>query len=96
MNMLVNFILNSLVFYDLQCLVALERWKTRYKADFPAWVDAVGEIECLNSLATYAFNNPDYIYPSPVESGGTGGNTLFIEAGQLAHPLIPGEAARGQ
>lgn len=85
MNLLVNTFLNSLVFYDLQCMVALERWKARYKKEVPLWIQAVGEIECLNSLATFAFNNPDHIYPLPVESGGN----LLIEATGLAHPLIP-------
>jgi hypothetical protein len=95
MNLLVNLILNSLAFYDLQCMVALERWKARYKADFPAWVEAVGQIECLNSLATFAFNHPEYAYPLPVGSAGGPGSDprgrgdLFIEATQLAHPLIP-------
>jgi hypothetical protein len=101
MNMLVNAVLNSLVFYDLQCTVALERWKARYKKDVPLWIHAVGEIECLNSLATFAFNNPDHIYPSPVESASAGAGTgaaplpvaagpaLLIEAAALAHPLIP-------
>jgi DNA mismatch repair ATPase MutS len=76
-------------------MVALERWKTRYKADFPEWVEAVGRIECLNSLATFAFNHPEYVYPLPVERAGgpgagpRGGGDLFIEARQLAHPLIP-------
>jgi DNA mismatch repair ATPase MutS len=84
MNLLVNLILNSLAFYDLQCMVALERWKARYKADFAGWVEAVGQIECLNSLATFAFNHPDYSCPEPVVS-----DDLFIEAAELAHPLIP-------
>ena len=29
---------------------------------------AVGSIECLNSLAAFAFNNPEYCYPSPADS----------------------------
>lgn len=88
MNLLVSLAGNSLFFYDLQCLVALERWKARYKAEVPLWVRAVGEIECLNSLATFAFNHPDHVYPSPVEGAAEGGG-LFIEATQMAHPLIP-------
>ena len=99
MNLLVNLILNSLAFYDLQCMVALERWKARYKADFPGWVEAVGQIECLNSLATFAFNQPEYVYPSPVEEGTKEGvpfrlARLFIEATGLAHPLIPAAQRR--
>ncbi len=84
LNLLVFTFLNSLAFYDLQCLVALERWKVRYRARLPAWIEAVGNIEALNSLATFAFNHPDYVYPTLHEAG-----PLFIEAKQIAHPLIP-------
>lgn len=84
LNLLVFTFLNSLAFYDLQCMVALERWKARYRAKLPMWVDTVGTIEALNSLATFAFNHPDYVYPAVSE-----GREFFIEAKQLAHPLIP-------
>jgi MutS domain V len=84
LNLLVFTFLNSLAFYDLQCMVALERWKSRYRDRLPAWIEAVGNIEALNSLATYAFNHPGYVYPAVNE-----GDELLIEARQLAHPLIP-------
>ena len=92
LNLLVFTFLNSLAFYDLQCMVALERWKARYRAKLPVWVDTVGNIEALNSLATFAFNHPGYVYPAVREvEGGVAGpeGCLFIEATQLAHPLIP-------
>jgi hypothetical protein len=57
LNLLVFTFGNSLAFYDLQCMVALERWKVRYRAKLPMWVDTVGTIEALNSLATFAFNH---------------------------------------
>ncbi|HTR30976.1 MAG TPA: hypothetical protein VMH27_17015 [Puia sp.] len=84
LNLLVFIFLNSLAFYDLQCIVALERWKARYRAKLPGWIGAVGEIEALNSVATFAFNYPGYVYPAPVAD-----QNLFIDAKQLAHPLIP-------
>lgn len=70
MNGLVNIFLNTFFLYDLQCVIALERWKTRNRDGFLDWIDAVGAVEHLNSLATFAFNNPDYVYPSPVPSAG--------------------------
>jgi hypothetical protein len=97
-NLLVNLFMNSLMCYDLQCVIALERWKSRYKKDFPQWIDTVGSIECLNSLATFAFNNPGYVYPSPVAAGpsapdrhspSAAGNDLHLVTTGLAHPLIP-------
>ncbi|HET6256136.1 MAG TPA: hypothetical protein VFE32_18815 [Puia sp.] len=98
LNLLVFTFLNSLAFYDLQCMIALERWKTRYRTKLPAWIEAVGDIEALNSLATFAFNHPDHVYPvaaepSPEPSAATTPppRGLFIEAVQLAHPLIPAD-----
>ena len=90
-NVLVKTFLNAFFSYDLRCLIALERWKINNKAAFPGWIEAVGNVECLNSLATFAFNNPDYIYPVPVAAGLTSGASsgLFIEATHLSHPLIP-------
>jgi MutS domain V len=101
LNRLVNLVLNTLFFYDLQCMVALERWKKANQSGFPVWIEAVGEVEALGSLATFAFNNPEYVYPHTSASGGphtsaAGGAdaiydapTLFIETARLAHPLIP-------
>ena len=84
LNPTVSFILNNLFLYNLQCMIALEKWKITNKTEFPGWIHAVGSIECLNSLAAFAFNNPANTYPIPVES-----KCLFIEAAQMAHPLIP-------
>lgn len=84
LNFFVAFVLNNLFLYNLNCLFALEKWKETNKKFFPAWIEAVGTIELLNSLATFAFNNPEYAYPVPAA-----GSSLFIEAEQMAHPLIP-------
>lgn len=84
LNILVNIFLNSFLLYDLQCMIALEEWKEKNSILFSSWIEAVGRIECLNSLANFAFNNPGYHFPQPVQD-----KTLFIEAENLAHPLIP-------
>jgi DNA mismatch repair ATPase MutS len=83
LNMLVNILLNSFALYDLQCISALEKWKETYKKEFPEWIETVGNIETLNSLATFAFSNPSFCYPVPMESG-----QLQITATGMAHPLI--------
>jgi DNA mismatch repair ATPase MutS len=82
LNLLVALFFNSIFLYDLQILSTLEDWKENYKEKFDEWIHCVGEIECLNSFATFAFNNPDYTYPL-VSTG-----ELVIEAKAAAHPLI--------
>jgi DNA mismatch repair ATPase MutS len=70
--------------YNLNGVIVLEKWKALNRESFPEWIDVVGRIECLNSLASFAFNHPEYHYPSPAA-----GQDLYITATQLAHPLIP-------
>jgi len=91
MNGLVNLFINTFLLYDLHCVIVLERWKTANRSAFLDWLEAIGSVEQLNSLATFAFNNPDHIYPSPVASaaGADGRQALFLETTRLAHPLIP-------
>ncbi|HVU96228.1 MAG TPA: hypothetical protein VHE34_13450 [Puia sp.] len=85
-NGMVNLLLNTFFLFDLHAVLRLERWKAASHAAFPGWLEAIAAIERLNSLATFAFNNPSYSYPSPVASP-----TSFIEAAQIAHPLISAE-----
>lgn len=82
MNMVVNVFLNSFLVYDLHCLFALEKWKIKNRSYFSQWIQCVGKIESLNSLATFAHNNPDYCQPLVIE------NRLLLVATVLAHPLI--------
>ncbi len=93
MNLLVNLVLSNFFFYDLHCMIGLEQWKAANRADFITWLDAVATVESLNSLATFAANNPDNTYPTPVETPAAiapaAAPGLFIEATRLAHPLIP-------
>ena len=66
LNLLVNLVLSNFFFYDLHCMIGLERWKAANRAEFLDWLDAVATVESLNSLATFAFNNPDNNYPEPI------------------------------
>lgn len=82
-NMLVLIFLNGFFLYDLQCMWSLENWKAVNKDRFDKWIACVGAIEVLNSLATFAFNNPAYHWPAVNTSG------LSVAGKALAHPLIP-------
>jgi hypothetical protein len=83
LNLFVNIVLNSFFLYDIQCLWMLEKWKKMHSGHFDEWIHCVGVIEGLNSLATFAFNYPNYRYGVIDNQGVT------ITATQLAHPLIP-------
>ncbi|HXB05552.1 MAG TPA: hypothetical protein VNW04_00505, partial [Puia sp.] len=94
-NGLVNVWLNTFLLFDLHGVLRLERWKAAHRAAFPGWLEAIAFIERLNSLATFAANNPDYTYPLPVAIASAtapspgASSSLFIETTRIAHPLIP-------
>ncbi|SHN44835.1 hypothetical protein [Chitinophaga sp. CF418] len=85
LNLLIGVFLNSLVLYDLHCIMALEKWKSRYKNELPGWLDVIEKMEVWNSMATFAYNHPEYIYPSINEN-----DTQLVATG-VGHPLIPAE-----
>ncbi len=83
LNVVVNILLNSFLLYDIHCITSLEKWKIANHNNLPIWLDCVGQVECLVSLSTYAFNHSENIYPS------LSGEKVCIEASGLYHPLIP-------
>ena len=63
--------------------LAIDRWRLRSGARVSEWIESVGEIEALSSLASFAFEHPDFVMPQLVADG-----PLF-DARELGHPLIP-------
>jgi hypothetical protein len=66
-----------------QAAVAIDRWHRGHREQLTLWLEAIGELEALSSLATYAFEHPDDPFPVVAD-----GPPLFAAEG-LAHPLIP-------
>lgn len=81
-NMLAAIILNGLYLKDLFLVIRLSRWKKRWGAAVPAWVEVIGRSDALVSLAGYAFNHPEDIFPA------LSGQTLLQGKG-IGHPLLP-------
>lgn len=72
----------------LQIAYACESWRRRHGARFRDWVDAVGEMEALLSVAGYAYEHPADPFPEIVEAAGP-----VIDATAIAHPLLPSATA---
>ncbi len=69
--------------YNLQAACAAERWRHRHGAAVSSWLRVLGDIEALESLASYSFDHPSHPFPEFLE-----GDPAFM-AGQLGHPLLP-------
>jgi hypothetical protein len=63
---------------------AIEEWRKRYGRITRSWIEAVSEIEALNSLATYSYEHPDDPFPEITEGEGE------FYGVNLGHPLLPG------
>jgi hypothetical protein len=69
--------------WTTQVALAIERWRRRTGPALPHWVEVIGDLEALNALAGYAYENPTDPFPEVVPEG-----PLF-EATGLGHPLLP-------
>lgn len=67
----------------VQIAIAIERWRAACGPQIARWLDALAELEGLNSLAGYAYEHPHDPFPALVEHG------PLYDGEQLGHPLIP-------
>ena len=72
--------------YPLQAALAAERWRAVHGNAIRAWLDVLGEIEALVSLARYSYEHPEYPFPEFIEGAAA------FQADELGHPLIPAAA----
>ena len=70
-----------------QLAIAIDRWHAARGPAVADWLRAVGDVEALNALATFAYERPGDPFPELVEDG------PVYEADDLGHPLIPAAAA---
>jgi DNA mismatch repair ATPase MutS len=63
--------------------MAIERWRQISGPKIGDWISAVGELEALSSLAGYAAEHAEDVFPQLAEGG-----PLFVGQG-IAHPLLP-------
>lgn len=82
-NQFLYVLLEGSIFFQLQEIVRIERWKVRYGQHISEWLETVGELDALCSLGTFAYNHPQYTYPELTE------NPFCFLATQMGHPLMP-------
>lgn len=81
-NMLMLFVLNGLMFWELKQIMKIEAWKEDCANELPKWLKAIGKMDAICSLSTFAYNNPDFIYPEITDQ------SFHLEGKALGHPLM--------
>ena len=82
-NQFLYVLLEGSIFFQLQEIVRIERWKVRYGQHISEWLETVGELDALCSLGTFAYNHPQYTYPELTEK------PFCFLATQMGHPPMP-------
>jgi ABC-type multidrug transport system fused ATPase/permease subunit len=80
-NEIFRFFLGPILMWDLWCAFALDGWRQRAGRVAFGWFEALAELEALASLAGFAFERPDHVFPEFVQDA-------TFEAVELGHPLI--------
>ncbi len=85
-NPILWLLVHLVVPWDFFFTYRLELVKAEIAHQLPLWLDAWYELEALNSLANFAYLNPDYAFPTITPGTGR------FAARSLGHPLLRREA----
>lgn len=86
LNILAFYFLNTFLLWDLRQMVALNDWKTKNTGNIDNWFTAIAETEVLLSLATLAYNRPEFC--TPIIAPGF----FTFKGSAIGHPLINAKA----
>jgi DNA mismatch repair ATPase MutS len=87
-NLITAVLFNGTFMFNLHVLKSLIAWKKEHAHALEEWLKIIGEVEALNSLANFAYNNPDFVYPEL--------NSDFqIQFKDLSHPLLSSKTRVG-
>lgn len=84
-NFVVHIPLNTFLFWDLQQLFALEKWREVNRQQISHWFKGLAEMEAISTISTLTFNHPDWHFPSFTAEDGV------FDSEELGHPLIASE-----
>ncbi|PJJ07868.1 MutS-like protein [Flavobacterium sp. 1] len=80
-NFVTALLFNGTFLFNLHVLKSMIAWKKEHAEVLEEWLEVIGEFEMLNSLANFAYNNPDFVYPEL--------NADYeISFSNLSHPLL--------
>ncbi len=83
-------IVNVFIPWDTYFALRLNHYKALVATLLPRWLDTWFELEALNSLASFAYLNPEYVLPTVVPGTDQQQSACF-RATALGHPLIVAE-----
>ncbi len=86
MNPIFRIFLNMAFPWDFVIAKILHRIKYKTERQLREWLDVLTQLEALNSLANFAYLNPESTFPEIVDASKSQGAVL--QATQIGHPLL--------
>ena len=82
-NMIFAPLANGFFLWDLYYSRKIELWLNKFDHSVSNWFSAIETFDAMSSMANYAFNHPEYIYPQI-----SGDERTVLSSKELAHPLL--------
>ena len=82
MNFLVGILLNVLLAWDFQVVVAFDQWRIKYGKRLHVWEEQLAQLEVWVSGGIYLFNHPGAVFATFNEQED-------VEIRNLGHPFVP-------
>ena len=84
-NLILYALLEGSMFWQLRQMLRIEQWKEEHGTHLLQWLEALGQLDALCALGTFAFNHPEYTYPIITDK------PFVFLAKDMGHPLMPQE-----
>jgi hypothetical protein len=75
------FFFNPVLMWNVKYAVKIEKWVDKHGKQIESWFSALAVFDSLTSLAIFAHNHPEYVYPAIAEQ-------YTFEAKALGHPML--------
>ncbi|MEA1784473.1 DNA mismatch repair protein MutS [Arenibacter sp. GZD96] len=81
-NLLYLIFANGFFLQGLHKAYRIEKWIGEHGIDVAKWFDTVATFDAYNSLGNFAFNHPDYTFPTITDG------SVLLTATKVGHPLL--------
>lgn len=89
-NLIAFLVLNGLFLKDIKLIYDYQTWEKLYLKSIPEWIEAIGTVDALISLATHTFNHPERNQATWITQ-----DEVHLEAEDIYHPFISQPEAVG-
>jgi len=81
-NMIIGFLGNAFLLWDLQQCYKIEKWIQNHGHDVEGWFKVIAFFDAYNSLGNFAFNHPEYSFPMISDE------KAVLKSKDAGHPLL--------